>query len=246
MYFEDFFDGIKALREISQTGLNPSNLRLIDSFESFFMGIGDGSNSVLLIGFENASYPNLNQMLDFCLEICVKNKGKIDKSIKDKKSDPIWRENFTTLPYVRNSLIPKGIIMETLETVCNWSNFKRLYDKMIKEIGKLLTESSGLGFITCRITHCYSDGLAPYFTIINQGKQGKMSEQWDIIKRKANDIIIEYQGSITHHHAVGKDHVEHYSLQSDPLFLRVLAKIKKTLDPKGIMNPGVLIPIVKL
>ena len=95
--------------------------------------------------------------------------------------------------------------------------------------------------MTCRFTHVYPDGPAPYYTVIAPGRRGAEIEQWNAIKAAASDAILRHGGTITHHHAVGRDHRPWYDRQRPDLFAEALRAAKRTLDPRGILNPGVLI-----
>lgn len=95
--------------------------------------------------------------------------------------------------------------------------------------------------MTCRFTHAYPDGPAPYFTVMAPSNPSSQLEQWDEIKSAASDAIIELGGTITHHHSVGRDHRPGYDRQRPDAFATALRAAKKALDPAGILNPGVLI-----
>jgi len=99
----------------------------------------------------------------------------------------------------------------------------------------------GGGIVSCRFTHVYPDGVAPYYTFVAPGRAGDEIEQWWEIKRAASDAIIQYGGTITHHHAVGRLHQPWYERERPEAFGRALRAAKRELDPHGIMNPGVLI-----
>jgi alkyldihydroxyacetonephosphate synthase len=99
--------------------------------------------------------------------------------------------------------------------------------------------------VSCRFTHVYPDGPAPYFSYSALGTpEGKLADslaKWREIKIATNEIVVELGGTVTHHHAVGRDHRSGYERQSSPLFRNALAHAKQSLDGAGIMNPGVLI-----
>ena len=106
-----------------------------------------------------------------------------------------------------------------------------------------IEEATGTpGEVTCRFTHVYPDGPAPYFTVHALGRHGEMMARWRHIKTKASDAIIDKGGTITHHHAVGRDHMPWYERQHPQAFTAALAAAKARLDPAGILNPGVLVP----
>ena len=97
------------------------------------------------------------------------------------------------------------------------------------------------GQVTCRFTHVYPDGPAPYFSFHALGRHGALIEQWQTIKTAASDAVIVGGGTIAHHNAVGRDHRPWYDHQRPDLFAAALTAAKRTLDPRGILNPGVLI-----
>ena len=134
-----------------------------------------------------------------------------------------------------------GFIMETFETAVTWDQFEQFHKNVKKATLQAIEEHCGIGTITCRFTHLYPDGPAPYYTVIAKGKPGQQVEQWDAIKKAASDAIIKNGGTITHHHAVGKDHQPYYAQQQSEVFSLALRAVKDKLDPQGILNPDVLI-----
>jgi alkyldihydroxyacetonephosphate synthase len=109
----------------------------------------------------------------------------------------------------------------------------------------VLTRADEVGawpaIVTCRFTHVYPDGPAPYFTVLAMGREPEQLAQWDAIKAAAGDAIIDGGGTITHHHAVGRDHRTWYDRQRPQPFADALRAAKAALDPAGILNPGVLV-----
>jgi alkyldihydroxyacetonephosphate synthase len=105
------------------------------------------------------------------------------------------------------------------------------------------TNPCGKGFVTWRLTHIYPDGVAPYYTVIATGEKDREIEQWDRIKEAASGVIVEHGGTITHHHAVGKDHRRWYEQERGPLFGLILTRAKQAVDPQWILNPDVLLEV---
>ena len=105
---------------------------------------------------------------------------------------------------------------------------------------RAVREVCGDGRVTCRFTHVYPDGPAPYFTVLAPARRGAELEQWDEIKAAASDAVIAGGGTITHHHAVGRDHRPWYDRQRPDRFADALRAAKAALDPAAILNPGVL------
>ena len=148
---------------------------------------------------------------------------------------------FLSGPYLRDHMVRCGLIAETFETACPWRTFEGLVEEMRDEVGRIAGEVCGTALVTCRLTHLYPDGPAPYFTVIAPGGgHGARVGQWDAIKAGAMEVLARCGGTITHHHAVGRDHLPGYERERPHLHAEVLAATKRTLDPRGIVNPGVL------
>ena len=116
-----------------------------------------------------------------------------------------------------------------------------LHARVTAAVTAALTEVCGGGLVACRFTHVYPDGPAPYYTFVGALRPGDEIAQWQALKTAASDALAAAGGTITHHHAVGRDHRSGYEQQSPPLFRAALSSAKKTLDPAGVLNPGVLI-----
>ena len=251
--FEDYQDALNALRQISQSGLFPANCRLLDSSEALLNGAGDGSRHLLILSFESADHDK-SHALERALEIATENKGLYEEPQPQSKdahrsgSSGNWRSSFIKAPYLRESFTRRGIIQDTFETAITWDKsfdfIKDIKDETASIIKRITGKSS---LVTCRITHSYPDGLAPYFTFGAYATPRTMIDIWKEIKLATNELCNSKGGTVTHHHAVGRDHRPNgYDKQRPELFNRVLVSAKSTLDPKGIMNPGVLIdPIDK-
>ena len=131
--------------------------------------------------------------------------------------------------------------METFETAVTWDQFGAFHKGIINAANEAIKRICGGGIITCRFTHLYPDGPAPYYTIMAKGQTGREIEQWNEVKQIVSDKIIELGGTITHHHAVGRDHQPYYEKQRSEIFASSLSAIKDRLDPAWSMNPDVLI-----
>jgi alkyldihydroxyacetonephosphate synthase len=146
------------------------------------------------------------------------------------------------MPYARERTVTRGIINDTFETAITWERFEAFHDKVKAATEAAIRAATGRdGQVTCRFTHVYPDGPAPYFTFHALGRHGHLIEQWETIKTAASDALIEAGGTITHHHAVGRHHRPWYDRQRPPLFAAALKAAKHAVDPQGLLNPGVLI-----
>jgi alkyldihydroxyacetonephosphate synthase len=152
-----------------------------------------------------------------------------------------WRTMFLRAPYLRDALCTLGLVAETFETAVTWDRFAAFHASVTEATERAAARIAGAAVVTCRLTHVYADGAAPYFTVIAQGSPGGQVAIWDEIKAAASEAILAGGGTITHHHAVGRDHRPWYDRERPELFGDVLRAAKGALDPKGIMNPGVLI-----
>jgi alkyldihydroxyacetonephosphate synthase len=154
----------------------------------------------------------------------------------------LWRNAFIRMPYARERMVPRAVIADTFETAITWERFEAFHDRVKAATEQAMRDATGKpGQVTCRFTHVYPDGPAAYFSFHALGRHGKLIEQWQAIKNAASDALIAAGGTITHHHAVGRDHRKWYDRQRPPLFAAALKAAKQALDPRGILNPGVLI-----
>ncbi len=244
--FKDFFTAARALRQIAQAGLYPSNCRILDPLEAFATGAGDGSFALMVLAFESGDHP-VEAWHRRALECCADHGGATEAAEGGKDGHRAgaaerWRTAFIRMPYGRERMVPRGIISDTFETAITWERFERFHDRVKSATEAAIREATGRpGLVTCRFTHVYPDGPAPYFSFHALGRHGHLIEQWQAIKRAASDALIEGGGTITHHHAVGRDHRPWYDKQRPPLFAAALKAAKGAVDPQGLLNPGVLI-----
>ncbi len=130
---------------------------------------------------------------------------------------------------------------DTFETACTWTDFPKLHAGIVQDVRAAMKAVSGRGMLTCRFTHVYPDGPAPYYTFIAPARSGSELSMWQEIKAAASEALLAHGGTITHHHAVGRVHRPWYERQVPQSFLQGLRAAKKSLDPNAILNPGVLI-----
>src|SRR6266550_4682097 len=239
VYFAGFADAVAAARELAQSGLHPANCRLLGHEEALLSGSGDGSHAILVLGFESADH-ELGPWLARALEICVSHRGEV----RQEGSDPaaIWRAAFLRGGHLRDGLVRLGLISETFETAVTWDRFWEFHEGVLAATRQAVRQACGGGAISCRFAYVYPDGPAPYYSVYAPGRPGQELEQWDEIKLAASEAILALGGTITHHHAVGRDHRRWYLREVPPLFTCALRGAKAELDPAGIMNPGGLMP----
>jgi alkyldihydroxyacetonephosphate synthase len=247
--FTDFNAAVAATRALAQSGLYPSNCRLLDATEAMVNQVSTDFTHVLLIAFESADH-ELKPWMDRALAIVAEHGGKVatgptfreagERASSEGESGE-WREAFFRAPYRQSAMVSLGMIADTFETAITWDRFESLHKTVCKAVNEAMQRECGGGILSCRFTHVYPDGPAPYYTFIAPGKEGLLLEQWLAIKQAAGDALMREGATITHHHAVGKLHRPWYETQRPHLFGEVLGAIKKTLDPQSILNPNVLI-----
>jgi alkyldihydroxyacetonephosphate synthase len=242
--FGDFLRGAECVRALSQSGLHPSNCRLIDAREARLTLAGDGSCALLVLGFESADHA-VDEAMARALEICREHGGQAAAGRGAGDAVGSWRQAFLGAPYVRDMLVAMGVISETFETAITWERFPAFHERLTAAAREAMREVAGeaaaRGGVSCRFTHVYPDGPAPYYTVLCPARRDEEVEQWWEIKRAVSDAIVEHGGTITHHHAVGRDHRPWYDRQRPEPFAAALRGAKAAVDPHGIMNPGVLV-----
>jgi alkyldihydroxyacetonephosphate synthase len=142
------------------------------------------------------------------------------------------------MPYLRDMLLRLGVLSDTFETAITWERFGAFHDAVVGATREALGEPCR---VTCRFTHVYADGPAPYFTVLAPARRGDEVAQWHEMKRAASDAVLAAGGTITHHHAVGRDHRPWYDGQRPDPFAAALRAAKAAVDPAGLLNPGVLV-----
>ncbi len=250
--FGRFADGVDAVRSIVQAGLSPANCRLLDPLEAMLAG-GDGEESIVVLAFESADHP-VEDLLRKALEIarshgglCPEDSVRIQHPGEGEgertSAGGAWRTAFLRAPYGRDALVRAGFVTETFETAVTWNRFWELHESVTQSVREAIDDACGAGWVACRFTHVYPDGPAPYYTVVAAGHEQPVSRlsQWDEIKAAASQAILESGGTITHHHAVGRDHKRWYEMQTPSLYREALRAVKAALDPAGVLNPGALI-----
>jgi alkyldihydroxyacetonephosphate synthase len=250
--FAGLSDGAAAVRALAQSGLWPSNCRLLDPPEAELSGAAE-AGAVLLLGFESADHP-LEPWMHRALECCADHGGSPSgdgarysgpdaPGSSEADGDPAaaWRSTFLQMPYLRDQLIAAGIVADTFETAITWDRLEDFIGRAREAAQRALQEECGAGRVTCRFTHVYPDGAAPYFTVLAPARRGSEVEQWDAVKAAASEAVIDAGGTITHHHAVGRDHRPWYDRQRPEPFAAALRAAKAAVDPAAILNPGVLV-----
>jgi len=235
-----FTDGAAAMRTLAQAGLLPTVIRLSDEAETAInladptaIG-GEGAAGCLMItGFEGTPAAVAAKRAAVTAVLADLGGDSVGEAAGEK-----WAHGRFDAPYLRDSMLDVGVLVETLETATFWSNVDRLY----ADVKAALTASLGdPSIVLCHISHVYETGCSLYFTVAAKEADEPLA-QWHRAKVAASDAMIAAGATITHHHAVGTDHKPWLAQEIGPLGVSVLRAVKADLDPTGILNPGVLIP----
>jgi alkyldihydroxyacetonephosphate synthase len=242
--------GTDAVRRIVQAKLWPANLRILDPNEASRAAGLDGDQALVIVSFESAELSQRHN-IECAVALARDAGGQIadeDVRVDDGRGEPTgrggavgaWRDAFIGVgPGVDTSL---GLVSDTFETAITWDRWPE-FDAVVRErVGRALHEVfGGTAELSCRFTHVYPDGPAPYYTWFGMGTQGSEISQWAEIKHAASEAVADAGGTITHHHAVGKMHRPQYDRERPDLFADALRAAKRAVDPDGLLNPGVLI-----
>jgi alkyldihydroxyacetonephosphate synthase len=238
--WRSFADGAAAMRTLAQSGLLPTVIRLSDEAETAInladpgaIG-GEGAAGCLMItGFEGTPAAVAAKRAAVTAVLSGLGGNAVGEAAGEK-----WAHGRFDAPYLRDSMLDVGVLVETLETATFWSNLDRLY----ADVKAALTASLGdPSIVLCHISHVYETGCSLYFTVAAKEADEPLA-QWRRAKVAASDAMIAAGATITHHHAVGTDHKPWLAQEIGPLGVSVLRAVKADLDPTGILNPGVLIP----
>ncbi len=249
-FARSFADGAEALRRLEHEGLAPDIARLSDETETRVglalagpggharraglaasRALGYGEGCVLVLGWEGAEgsigarrRPAANLLRRAGLLYAGRGPGEA------------WARTRFAGPHLRDDLLDRGALAETLETATSWTKLEALRDA----VAQALRDALGHAVVGCHVSHLYPTGASLYFTVLAARDRADPVGQWERAKRAASDAITAAGATITHHHAVGRDHGPWLAAEHGPLGLELLRALKERCDPAGVMNPGVL------
>ena len=233
-----FAAGAAAMRTLAQSGVLPTVLRLSDENETAInlakpaeVG-GDTSGGCLMVTGYEGTAAGVEARREACTTLLTALGGA------PLGEDSGWPSGRFAGPYLRDSLLDVGVLVETLETVTFWSRLEQVYAGVRTALTDVLGEGT---LVLCHISHVYETGASLYFTVATKQGEDPIA-QWWTAKAAASDAMIDQGASITHHHAVGQDHKPWLAREIGPVGVQMLRALKAELDPTGVLNPGVLIP----
>ena len=264
LIFRNFAAGVSAIREMIQQGMVPTCVRLSDRTETALAqafrsttghkwkrkaedtalkllasrGYSFDDGAFMILGLEGER-EEVEYLRSGILRLCRKLGGFHLGTSPGKQ----WYRSRHETAYFREQLINWGVMVDTIETATTWDNLLHLYGEVRSALRTALEEAGGKSMVACHVSHSYREGSSLYYTFFApMDAEGKEEEQWDRVKRVVSEAIMEYGGTISHHHGVGYEHAPWMRQEVGDISLEAIRAVKEVMDPADIMNPGKLIP----
>ncbi|MEA2405312.1 MAG: alkyldihydroxyacetonephosphate synthase [Thermoleophilaceae bacterium] len=254
--FRSFAEGAEAFRAMEQEHASPDVARLSDEEETrlamalsasgspvekigkaYLRARGHERGCIVIVGWEGA--PADVDARAARTRAVLRANGGLSLGARPGAS---WLRSRYLGPYLRDELLDRGVMVETLETATTWDRIEELHDAVAAALREALGARGTPALVGAHISHLYPAGASLYFTYMARAQEGEEIDQWRAAKQAAGDAIVAHSGTITHHHAVGRDHVPWMRDEVGEVGLEALRAVKERLDPRGVMNPGKLLP----
>ena len=248
--FRSFLEGMAVLRAMARDMALPDMAYLSDEEETRFAAANAGlapggggpirrrleGGSLLLMGFEGTRAD-----VGFRRRAAVRYaRGSLN--LGSRPAERWYAERFE-LPYLRDSLLDHGLLVDTVETAASWSSLVAVYEAGRKALQEALWKDGSPGLVLCHVSHVYADGASLYYTFLTRQRDREEIAQWEAIKAAVTRAFIESGGALSHHHGIGVDHAPYLPRVIGEDGIVVLRALKRELDPEGIMNPGKLVAV---
>jgi len=243
-----FADGVEALRALVQAGPAPDVARLLDETETrvslalaapggparraglaVTRALGYGDGCLLVLGWEGGGGARRR-----AARRLLRGAGALPLGAGLGEA---WAAARFAAPHLRDDLLDRGVLVETLETAASWTALEPVRGA----VAGALRGALGRPLVGCHVSHLYPTGASLYFTVLAARDRDDPVGQWRRAKAAASDAIVAAGATITHHHAVGRDHAPWLHAEAGPLGHELLRAVKERCDPAGVMNPGVLL-----
>jgi alkyldihydroxyacetonephosphate synthase len=254
--FRSFAEGCEAFRALEHERAAPDVARLSDEEETrlamamsssgslveragraYLRARGHDRGCIVIVGWEGEEHAVAGRAADGAR--VLRARGGLSLGTRPGRS---WLRSRYLGPYLRDVLLGRGVLAETLETATTWNRLIGLHDAVTRALQESLGERGTPPLVGCHVSHLYPAGASLYFTFMARALPGEELDQWRAAKEAASRAIVENGGTITHHHAIGRDHLPWMRDEIGELGIELLRAVKERLDPRGIMNPGKLIP----
>ena len=253
--FRSFEEGVEALRTLAQQDAAPDVARLSDVDETrLTMALGSTGSVTERAG---RAYLRLRGREGGCLaftgfegtrEDVARRRGRCATMLRaagglslGQRPGRSWLRGRFAAPYLRDELLDRGVMAETLETATTWAGLPGLYAGVGRALREALSARGTPPAVMCHVSHIYPSGASLYFTFLARQEEDALA-QWRAAKTAASEAIVAGGGTITHHHAIGRDHRPWMRAEVGELGIELIRAAKARLDPAGIMNPGKLLP----
>ena len=255
--FRSFEEGVEALRVMEQADASPDVARLSDEEETrVSLAMAASGSRVEQLG---RAYLRARGHDGGCLAIVGLEGGEDEVGRRGRRCAALlraggglhlgarpgraWLKGRFAAPYLRDELLDRGAMVETLETAAGWSTLSDVHQAVRRSLRDSLAARGTPPVVMCHVSHLYRSGASLYFTFLARRQLEAPLEQWWAAKRAATDAILAAGATITHHHAVGRDHARWLEAEIGELGVELIRAAKQRLDPAGIMNPGKLLPV---
>ncbi|MCW2700354.1 MAG: FAD/FMN-containing dehydrogenase [Blastococcus sp.] len=244
--------GLAAIQQLARHDLLPDVVRLSDQDETratLLMASGarmlrttlrtrgHGEGCLLVVGWEGLPTMVRARMQSAASLLRDGGGHRLGRRVGES-----WKRHRFQAPYLRDTLMDAGLLVETLETAATWSALPTVYDAVRRALRESLTRDGRRPLVMSHLSHGYPTGASLYVTVVADRDDALPIQQWLGAKRAATDALLGAGGTLTHHHAVGAVHRPWLEREVGPLGVEVLRAVKQRLDPQGICNPGVLLP----
>ena len=253
--FPTFIDGVEAIRTLAQSGLTPDVIRLSDETESeMAMALSSTRGVVRAAG---KAYLRAHGQRSGCIAIVGWDRDAQAQTARREATSRVlgrgggvplgsgpgksWQAGRFEAPYMRDTLLDRGVLAETLETATSWSNMFRLKTVIAKSLRESLTDSGREPIVGFHLSHVYPTGASLYVTVLAK-QSTDPAAQWQSAKAAVTKAIVDSGGTLTHHHGVGTYHAPWMGDEVGDAGIRALQALLREFDPAGIMNPGKLTP----
>jgi len=262
LLFGSYADGVAAIQTMMQSDQPPSMARIsdVDETRSYLAlsrasrgpfakikqrfgkrmmvskGIKLNEACLMVLGCEGD-----NEAVKSCLKRSLQTCAAFGAFGLGRGPGESWVKERFALPYLRDILLDRGVMVDTLETATTWDNLLPLYLKIQAAIGEAIAIEEVRPLVLCHVSHAYRDGASLYYTFLAKQVPGREIAQWELVKRRTTTAIMEGGGTLSHHHGIGFDHLRWLEQEHGPLGVRSLRALKKVFDPYGVMNPGKLL-----
>ncbi len=249
-----FHAGCAALRELEQDGAAPDVARLSDEDEtrlSLLLASHPAATRVL------RAYLGARRRARGCLTIAgfdgdparvARRRAHVRTVMRRHGAVSLggapgaaWAKGRFHAAYVRDELLRRGVLVDTLETATTWTNLPYVHRAVRAALRDALTARGTPPLVGCHVSHLYPTGASLYFTFLARRQDDAELEQWRAAKAAATAAILAAGATLTHHHAVGRDHAPWLADEVGTLGVAAIRALKARLDPGAIMNPGKLV-----